>query len=516
MPVDPSLTQLIVKLTTIHHLKDACAVLSWDQETYMPTGSGQARAEQIATLQTLAHESFVSPEMERLLGEWVDLETGETTSQFDDTSRAFLHETWRDFNRAKKLPSKFVNSLERECSLAQQVWAKAREKNSFSSFLPNLRRIIALKLEETEYLGYEDSPYDALLDEYEPASTVKKLQPLFQRLRSRLISLLDRVLNASVRPNTTLLTQSYDQAKQLEFGKRVLNKMGYDFHRGRMDQSAHPFTTAFHPHDVRVTTRVFEQDFQSCLFSCIHEGGHGLYEQGLPAEHYGTVLGESVSLGIHESQSRLWENCVGRSQPFWQYFFPQVQEDFPDQFGHIGLDEFFLAINQASPSLIRVEADELTYNLHVMVRFEIELDLIQGQIQAEDLPAMWNEKMQKYLGMTPDSDANGVLQDVHWSFGAFGYFPTYTLGNLYASMFYEQAKNELLSLEADIATGHLLPLKEWLNQKIHRWGRRHPPDELVRQVTGQLPTPEPFLNYLESKFSKLYGFSMDTESSRRS
>ena len=511
MSSDSSLTKLKAKLVSIHHLKDACAVLSWDQETYMPTGGGEPRAEQIATLQTLAHESFVSPEMERLLGNWLDLQTGETRADLDEESQAFLHETWRDFNRAKKLPSQFVNALERECSLAQQVWAEARKKNDFPSFLPNLRRVIALKLEETEYLGYTDSPYDALLDEYEPASTVKKLQPLFQSLRSRLVSLLDQVLNSSVQPNSTLLTQSFDRAKQLKFGEKVLQKMGYDFDRGRMDQSVHPFTTAFHPHDVRVTTRVFEQDFQSCLFSCIHEGGHGLYEQGLRPEHYGTVLGEAVSLGIHESQSRLWENCVGRSRPFWQHFFPQAQEQFPEQLGQIGFEEFYLAINQAFPSLIRVEADELTYNLHIMVRFEIELALIEGQIQAEDLPAIWNEKIQEYLGITPDSDANGVLQDVHWSFGAFGYFPTYTLGNLYAVMFYEQAQKELPSLEQEITAGHLLPLKDWLNQKIHRWGRQYPPDELVQRVTGQSPTPEPFLQYLEHKFSRLYGFSLESK-----
>ncbi|MCA9472551.1 MAG: carboxypeptidase M32 [Nitrospirales bacterium] len=509
MIADPSFTKLTEKLTTIHHIKDACAVLSWDQETYMPTGSGQARAEQIATLQTLAHESFVSSEMEQLLGKWIDIDTGEPTFELDDESRALLHETWRDFHRAKKLPSKFVNTLERECSLAQQVWAEARKKNDFASFLPNLRRVIALKLEETEYLGYANTPYDALLDEYEPGSTVHKLQPLFSTLRPRLISLLQRVLNSSVKPNNSLLTQTFDQAKQLAFGENVLKRMGYEFNRGRLDQSAHPFTTAFHPHDVRVTTRVFEQDFQSCLFSCIHEGGHGLYEQGLRPEHYGTVLGEAVSLGIHESQSRLWENCVGRSLPFWQHFFPEAQKIFPDQLGHASLDEFYVAVNQAKPSLIRVEADELTYNLHIMVRFEIELALIERQIQAEDLPAIWNEKMQEYLGITPNSDAQGVLQDVHWSFGAFGYFPTYTLGNLYASMFYAQVKEELPTLEAGIAAGHMLPLKDWLNQKIHRWGRQFPPDVLVSRVTGHAPSPEPFLTYLEQKFSQLYNFSLE-------
>ena len=515
MNPDTTLTLLINRLTEIHHLKDACAVLSWDQETYMPTGGGQSRAEQIATLQTLAHDNFVSSETEKLLGEWVDIPTGQllekARTSLEESSQALLREVWRDFNRAKKLPSAFVNKLERECSLAQQVWVEARKKNNFASFLPNLRTVVQLKLEETEYLGYSDSPYDALLDEYEPGSTVAKLKPLFSTLRPRLVSLLHQVLNSSIKPNTILFDQSFDNDKQIEFGKVVLKKMDYQFDRGRLDLSAHPFTTAFHPNDVRVTTRVFEKDFQSCLFSCIHEGGHGLYEQGLLPEHYGTPLGEAVSLGIHESQSRLWENSVGRSRPFWKHFLPMVQEMFPDQLRDVGFDEFYLAINSVKPSLIRVEADELTYNLHIMVRFEIELDLIEGRIQVEDLPTIWNQKIQDYLGVTPDSDANGVLQDVHWSFGAIGYFPTYTLGNLYASMFYEQAQQEISHLETEITGGNMRPLKEWLNQKVHRWGRQFTPDDLVRQVTGQSPSPEPFLNYLEEKFSRLYGFTIKLE-----
>ena len=513
MNANNALTPLINRLTEIHHLKDACAVLSWDQETYMPSGGGQARAEQIATLQTLAHNSFISSETEKLLGHWVDIPTGQllkkSRTDLEESAQALLRETWRDFNRAKKLPSTFVNKLERECSLAQQVWIEARKENDFASFLPNLRTVVALKLEETEYLGYSDSPYDTLLDEYEPDSTVAKLKPLFSILRPRLVSLLNQVLNSSIKPDESLLAQSFDNTKQIEFGKMVLRKMGYQFDRGRLDLSAHPFTTGFHPHDVRVTTRVFEKDFQSCLFSCIHEGGHGLYEQGLLPEHYGTPLGEAVSLGIHESQSRLWENSVGRSRPFWQHFLPSAQMMFPNQLRDVGFDEFYLAINSVKPSLIRVEADELTYNLHIMIRFEIELDLIEGRIKVENLPAIWNQKIQDYLGITPDSDANGVLQDVHWSFGAIGYFPTYTLGNLYAAMFYEQAKQELSNLEDGISGGDMVPLKEWLNRKVHRWGRQYTPEGLVRQVTGQSPSPEPFLKYLEEKFSKLYRFSVE-------
>ncbi len=506
-----SLDSLKSKLREIHHLHDAAAVLSWDQETYMPDGSGAIRAEQLATLQTLAHNQFTSPEVESLLGSFVDIDTGtilpnqETT--LNDTAQALLRETWRDFSRAKKLPSSFVNQLERECSLAQQIWQDARKTNDFQRFLPNLERLVRLKQQEAEYLGYTDSPYNALLDTFEPGSTVAQLRPLFAELRTHLIRLLDQIRNSPVQPNTSLLTQSFDTSKQVDFGRLVLKQMGYNFQRGRLDLSAHPFTTAFHPTDARVTTRVFEHDMPSCLFSCIHEGGHGLYEQGLSPQHYGTPLGEAISLGIHESQSRLWENSVGRSQAFWKYLYPKLQETFPEQLGAVQADEFYLAINRVEPSLIRVEADELTYNLHIMVRFEIELEVIEGRVEVDELPELWNAKIEEYLGVTPSNDAEGVLQDVHWSFGAFGYFPTYTLGNLYAAMLFQQAKKDMADLEQNIGQGNFLPLKNWLNDRVHKWGRQYSASDLIQRVTGQALTSEPFVKDLEEKFGNLYQFS---------
>ncbi len=280
--------------------------------------------------------------------------------------------------------------------------------------------------------------------------------------------------------------------------------MGYDFERGRLDLSAHPFTTSFHPTDVRVTTRVYEHELQSCLFSCIHEGGHGLYDQGLDQRYFGTPLGDAVSLGIHESQSRLWENCVGRSRAFWQFFYPILQQTFHHQLRGVDVEQFYATINCVKPSLIRVEADELTYNLHIMLRFEIEQDLIEGKIQPEDLPAIWNQKMEDYLGIVPKSAAEGVLQDVHWSLGAFGYFPTYTLGNLYSVQFFEQAKLEIPHLEDEIAAGQLMVLRRWLEQKIHRWGRMFTPDHLAQRVTGSAIDPEPFLAYVEKKYGEIY------------
>ena len=504
-----TLEPLPARLLEIQHISSAAALLEWDQETYMPPGSGLARADQLATLHGLAHDKLVAPDIERLLMQWVDPATGEAIDSpgdsWDEPSRALLREVWRDFSRAKKLPSEFVRRLRRECSLAQQVWSDARAKSDFPRFLPNLRTVVSLKQEEAQYLGYTDSPYDALLDTYEAGMTVAQLQPLFAAIQARLVPLLREVMTSPARIDETLLTRSFDPGRQLEFGKLVLGAMGYDFNSGRLDLSAHPFTTSFHPSDVRVTTRVHEREFTACLFSCIHEGGHGLYDQGLDPERYGTPLGEPLSLGIHESQSRLWENCVGRSRAFWKCFYPYLQQFFPEQLDGIELEGFYAAINRVKPSLVRVEADELTYNLHIMLRAEIEQDLIEGRTRVEDLPEIWNDKMSSYLGVMPDRDADGVLQDVHWSLGAMGYFPTYTLGNLYAAQFYDQARRELPNLDSEIEAGRLTVLKKWLNQKIHRWGRTFTVDQLVRRVTGGSLNPEPFLSYLEDKFGRLYG-----------
>ena len=499
---------LTTRLSEIQRINSAASLLSWDQETYMPAGGGEARAEQISTLQGIAHQKLISPETEQLLATWVDQQSGEIRDSpgeaWDEPARSLLREVWRDYSRAKKLPSDFVMTLSRECSLAQQVWAEAKENHAFSQFLPNLRTVLSLKREEAEYLGYRDSPYNALLDVYEPGFTIAALRPLFAQIKGRLVPLLKKIQQSSVQIDDTILFHTFDQARQLEFGRMVLIAMGYDFERGRLDLSAHPFTTSFHPTDVRVTTRVHEHDLQSCLFSCIHEGGHGLYDQGLDPRYFGTPLGDSVSLGIHESQSRMWENCVGRSRAFWRFFYPMLQQTFHHQLRALDGEQFYAAINCVKPSLIRVEADELTYNLHVMLRFEIEQDLIEGWTKPEELPGIWNQKMEQYLGIVPSNDAEGVLQDVHWSFGAFGYFPTYTLGNLYSVQFYEQAKLEIPHLEDEIAAGQLMVLQRWLGQKIHRWGRMFTPDHLARRVTGKSLDPEPFLSYVERKYGELY------------
>ena len=503
-----TLQPLTSRLLEIQHLSSAASLLSWDQETYMPPGGGAARADQLATLHGLAHDHLVSPDLEALLSQWIDPATGQPRDPqpgaWNEPARALLREVWRDFSLAKKLPSEFVKRLARECSLAQQIWAEAKANSDFNTFLPNLKTIVSLKQEEAQHLGYRESPYDALLDRYEPGSTASALKPLFETLKARLVPLLNRVTASSVTIDDRMLYRPYDTTRQLEFGRSLLTAMGYDLTKGRLDLSAHPFTTSFHPSDVRVTTRVYERELPACLFSCIHEGGHGLYDQGLDPALYGTPLGESLSLGIHESQSRLWENCIGHSRPFWRCFYPLLQQTFPDQLSDVTVEQFYAAINRAKPSLIRVEADELTYNLHIMLRFEIEQDLIEGRTRVEDLPEIWNEKMKRYLGIVPERDAEGLLQDVHWSLGAFGYFPTYTLGNLYSVQFCEHARREIPDFDAHIEAGRLVVLKQWLNQNIHRWGRTFTADQLARRVIGMPLSPEPFLAYLETKYGELY------------
>ncbi|MBI3805039.1 MAG: carboxypeptidase M32 [Nitrospirae bacterium] len=501
------LKPLIEYLQDIQHLSSAISLLHWDQETYMPPGAGGARAEQLSALGGLAHDKSVGPEMQRILSQWVDLESGAIKGNeetWDEAARALLRESWRDYHKATKLPSEFVRRFGKAASISEQVWVEARKKSDFSRFAPHLKTMIALKKEEADYLGYQRSPYDALLDAYEPGMTVAQLVPLFASLRAKLVPLLEQIVHSPIQPNGDFLHRSYPPEKQLAFGQKVLEAMGYDFNCGRQDISAHPFTTSFHPTDVRITTRVDEGDLLSSLFSSIHEGGHALYDQGLNPDLYGTPLGEARSLGIHESQSRLWENGIGRSKALWRHFYPILQKTFPEGLEGVDLERFYAAINRVQPSLIRVEADELTYNLHIIIRFEIERALIEENLPVEALPALWNEKMRLYLGLTPPSDAQGVLQDIHWSGGAFGYFPTYTLGNLYAIQFLNQAKKEIPDLEGESARGNLLPLKQWLNEKIHRWGKQYASDELILRITGETLNPDYFVQYLKEKFTPIY------------
>jgi carboxypeptidase Taq len=492
--------ELRAHLAPIEDLKAAAAVLTWDQETHMPDGGAEARAQQLSTLQSTAHERFVAEETGELLNQAADAVDGDAPL---DTDAALVRVTRRDYERAVRVPSSLVAELSKATSQAQQAWKHARTEDDFSQFAPHLETLVDLSVEKAEAIGYEDEPYDALLEEYEPGRTTAEVVSLFDALRDDLVPLVDAIDNAP-QIDDEILRGTYPQSDQQAFGRSVIADFGYDFDRGRQDVSAHPFTTSFSPDDVRLTTRYDEDNVASALFSTIHEAGHGLYEQGIDPSFARTPLGDGAALSTHESQARLWENHVGRSRPFWRHYLPRLQDAFPDALGDTALDPFYRAINRVEPSLIRVEADEVTYHLHVMLRFELERGLINGTLSVNDLPDRWNDAMDNYLGVVPETDANGVLQDVHWSQGAFGYFPTYTLGTLTAAQLMEAIQDDLPDLRSRIADGNFAPLLDWLRTQIHRHGRKLEAPDLLSRATGDTLSTASWLRYVRDKFGSLY------------
>jgi carboxypeptidase Taq len=413
----------------------------------------------------------------------------------------------RDYDRKTKLPIALVEELARLAVLGQQVWAEARKANDFARFQPLLARTVELKRQEAAAIGYDDTPYDALLDEFEPGAKTREVAGVLAGLREQLVPLVAAIAASPRRPNLAPLKRRFPIDAQEKFGKQAVEAIGYDFSAGRIDVTDHPFCTTLGPRDIRLTTRYDEHFLPGAFFSTLHEAGHGMYEQGLPANRFGLPTGQAVSLGIHESQSRMWENVVGRSRAFWEYFFPQAQAAFGQSLRDMRLDDFYFAINDVRPSLIRTESDEATYNLHILVRFELEQALLLDELPVADLPAAWREKYRHYLGIEPPNDTDGVLQDVHWSSGAIGYFPTYTLGNLYAAQLFEQASSELGDLPAMFRRGEFLPLRDWLRKTIHSQGRRYGAAELARRVTGVPLSHDALMRHLRGKFAPLYGLS---------
>lgn len=478
-------------------LNYALAVLGWDQEVYMPPKGAAYRGRQLATLATQAHELLTSDQFGILLHELSQ------SNGLNDVGQCNVRRSLEDYEKNKKLSPEFVEELSKLTSECFNSWIAARKKNDFSVFAPLLTKMITLKRKQADLYGYKAHPYDALLDDYEKDATVAMLDPVFTGIKEQLPLLLNKIKAASQVSNDCF-HQHFPKQQQWDFGIDVLKQMGFDFEAGRQDYSEHPFTTSFAATDVRITTRVDEENFASMLWSCIHEGGHGLYEQGLPGEQYGLPLGSPASLGIHESQSRFWENCIGRSLDFWKFFYPQLQKYFPGQLEKVTVEDFFKAANRVEPSLIRTEADELTYHFHVMIRYEIEKTLIEGTLDPKDLPALWNELYNKYLGITPTDDKTGVLQDVHWSHGSFGYFPTYTLGSFYAAQFFHQAQKGINGLPSKIASGELSVLLYWLREKVHIHGRRFNSEELCKQITGEKLNPLYFMNYVQEKYDSIY------------
>lgn len=493
---------LIERIKDINRLKLVEALLDWDQETYMPPGGVDARADQVALISGLVHERLTSNEVGTLLEA-----AEEDGADPDDYVRATnLRETRRLYQRETKIPTRLVKDIAHTSTLARSAWAQARADNNFDTFAPLLTRMVELKREVAQHVGYESEPYDALLDEFEPGATTAEIESIFKELRGATVTLLDRLQAAPTQPDPSILTRHYPRAAQEKFSRQLARALNFNFDAGRMDVSTHPFTTTIGGSaDVRFTTRYQENFLPAGVFGTLHEVGHALYEQGLPREHTFTPMGEHVSLGIHESQSRMWENLVGRSRPFWEHHYSGLRELFPEALGDVTLDGFYAAVNTVSPSFIRVEADELTYNLHIVLRFELERAIISGKLAVADLPEAWNAKMQEVLGVTPPNDAQGCLQDVHWSMGIFGYFPTYALGNLYAAQFFAQARKDLPDLHDHIRANNHEPLLTWLRTHIHQQGQRYRAGELVKQVTGTPLTLKPFLTHVNEKFCEVYG-----------
>jgi carboxypeptidase Taq len=477
------------------------AVLSWDERTMLPPAAGSYRAEQIAYVARWLHERRTDPRA----GEWLEaLASGPLPDEDQPLVAASLRELRRQYDKARRLPQKLVEELSRVTVLAQQAWVEARRCSRFADFRPWLEKIIRLKREQAQAAGYSSHPYDALIDDYEPTAQTAQIARTLDELCQRLVPLVHAIGQAQVTVPAAILERHYPRNAQEQFGRAVAERVGFDFQRGRLDETVHPFCTTLGPDDHRITTRYDEHFFPTAFFGILHETGHALYEQGLPVEWYGLAPGITASLGVHESQSRLWENFVGRSLPFWQFAFPWAQSYFPAALSDVSLDAFYAAVNRVQPSLIRVEADEATYNLHIIIRFQLELALITGELPVEDVPAAWNEKYRDYLGITPANDAQGCLQDIHWSSGLFGYFPTYSLGNIYAAQLFEAAQAELGDWAQLAARGEFQPLLEWLRRYVHRSGRCLYAGELIERVTGRPPSAEPLMKYLSAKFAPLY------------
>lgn len=474
----------------------ACeSALGWDERTMLPPAATEYRADQLAYLAGLIHRRRV----DRELGKWLEeLAASPLAADRHSVVGTNIRELKRTYDRATQLPQTLVEELSRTASLGQHVWEQARKNNDYASFAPILKKMYHLKRAQADAYGWQECRYDALLDDYEPGERTANLTHVLLRLRDALIPLVATLAARDRTLDTSMLHRRFPIDRQVQFGRTVAEAIGFNFNRGRLDVTAHPFCTNLGPNDTRLTTRYDEHNLSSALFSTLHEAGHGIYDQGLPGDQYGLPAGEAISLGIHESQSRMWENLVGRSAAFWRNFFPQAQATFAESLGDVTAKQFHAAVNEVRPSLIRTEADETTYNLHILIRFELEQALLNEELSVEELPGVWRDKYHGYLGIQPPDDRDGCLQDVHWSAGLIGYFPTYTLGNLYAAQFFAAADRDLGGVHAQFERGEFSPLKDWLAERIHRHGQCYSAAELVEQVTGAPLSHEPLIQHLKT------------------
>jgi len=499
--VKEKLALLKTRLAEISDLGQAASIVNWDQQVNMPPGAAEARGNQLAILARVLQEWSTAPELGKLLEELAPY--AETLDPDSDDARLIKVST-KDFHKATCIPTEYVVEFNQVTAVAQQAWVEARQESNFAHFLPHLEKVVELRQRYASFFPGVEHPYDALLDDFEPGMKTADVKAIFNTLRPQQVALLQSIA-AKPQVEDAFLHQPFDEKKQWDFGVEIISKFGYDWNHGRQDKAPHPFTQSAGRTDVRITTRVYPDFMNTMLFGTMHETGHALYGLGTAPALDRTGLDGGASLAVHESQSRLWENLVGRSLPFWQHFYPRLQEIFPAQLGSVSLEKFYQGINKVQPSLIRVEADEATYNLHIMLRLEIEMALIEGKLAVKDLPSAWNSRMQDYLGVTPPNDAKGVLQDIHWANGYFGYFSTYALGNLVSAQIWEKINQDIPDLAGQIQAGKFAALLTWLREKIHVHGRKFEPQELVQKVTGSSIEPAPYMRYLKGKYSSIYG-----------
>jgi carboxypeptidase Taq len=499
MDYETKYAQLLTILNEIFDLKYAEYLAGWDQQTYMPPGGSLGRGKLAGTLRRLIHDRITSPQVGQLLA---DLESYPTTLDSDSNEARLIRVTKRLYEKSTKVPSALVSEIAQVTSEAHVIWERAREASDFSHFEPYLSRIVDLRRQYSGCFPY-DHVYDPLLDDYEPGLKTADLQRFFSALRTQQVDLI-QAISEQTQVDDSFLHQDFDEKRQWDFGVEVISRFGYDWNRGRQDQAAHPFTVRISQGDVRITTRFYPDYFSSAFFSTTHEFGHAIYELGVAEDLDRTPMGEGASMALHESQSRLYENLIGRSIDFWTYYYPRLQEYFPNQLGNVKLENFYKGINKVEPSLIRVEADEATYNLHIMLRLELEIALMEGSLEVKELQEAWNARMHDYLGISPPDDAQGVLQDVHWSAGYIGYFPTYALGNLVSAQLWECLLNENPEIPEQIRRGEFNTLREWMAEKVHRHGAKFEPEELVERITGSRIDPAPYMRYLNRKYSEIY------------
>lgn len=498
--MEAQLKQLKELLGEVADLRAASNVLGWDQQVNMPEGAAEDRGEQIATLENILHKKATSDEIGTLLD---DLEKSKHQLDPDSDDARLIKVTKREYDKQTKVPPEYVMEFARVSTVAQSVWEKAKASADFEKFRPHLEKLVELRRQYAEFFKPWDHVYDPLLDDFEPGMKTAEVKAIFNKLRPKQVELI-RKISEKEQADKSFLTLKYPEKKQWDFGVEVISKFGYDWDHGRQDKSTHPFTTSFGLNDVRITTRFKDDYLPTAMFGTMHECGHALYELGVDKKLNRTPLADGASMAVHESQSRMWENLIGRSKPFWKYFYPRLKEIFPSQLGNIDQEIFYRGINAVESSLIRVEADEATYNLHIMLRLEIEIALMEGSLEVKDAPGVWNEKFKEYLGITPPDDAQGVLQDIHWSFGGFGYFPTYALGNLVSVQIWEKMKEDIPDIDSQVEKAKFDEILGWLRKNVHVHGAKFEPQELVQKVTGSKISPEPYIKYLESKFGEIY------------